>query len=1088
MLKITPPKRSCVPFVFALIPALAICFLLFLRSNNSSPAKSQIHPPHVTAEKETRTQQARYEQDSPILKNGREFISWMDKNPRGNPADEESIKLAKQRGDIMSQLVTTDPQRALDAMLPLDTYAKLPTAIRNLIEKPFSTAASLRVGIHCGEADHAPNFSVTWAGKTRRAFFAGARNDMMSKDSISISGVEIDNVAAIRADPVWILKNAEIPAAAELFGTALPTEGAATAMIAGEFVVASLSQLLLISEEMLNAESTVNPSAEREPAASLAMISAAAPIGLQKANSGWTLSDKKVLFLNLMFSDSTAAADTQSSLQSYVNSAGTSTDAMSYGAMKFSQVVVPGVLTLPNTLAHYAGVGKDQLLDDALVVAASQGIISSTDVSVWKNQYDIIGCIFPQVNAYPFSGAADLGGRHLWINGRRSFRVLIHEFGHNYGLQHASRWNENNASKIPPTPPTAANLSINTATEPRHVEYGDWFDYMGSEGEFGVMEKNRLWWIDDSKVASHVDGAGNDVTYRIYRFDEPVAASKPLLGIKAQVLSTETFWISYRGNHVNTLAHNGAHIVWQFGPDRARVLDMTPGNTANYDVILPIGQTYTDPSGMLRITPIAKGGTGGREWLDVRIVSGTIGNSSPSLTLKASPTNPVARESVRFTAMGADPDGDPLTYHWNFDDGRTVSGATSSFTHSFPLGGSFTVTAAADDGLGGYTQKSIQFEIPEPLLSFASVTPADSSPIYDVKTTSNKAFAIGAYNKLYSGPLNGPLLLASPLGAGFMLDLATDGTTIMMVGYSSSGVGAIRSSLAANPSTVTTETLPASTRDLYGIVYGNGIWVAVGSSGTILTKSGTSAWTKRVSGTTNPFTDVAFNNGVFMAVGYGPTVRTSTDGITWSTKSNPPTGFYLYQIQDSGIGFCVKMLNSFAFTNDQGATWHAQPWDRFEYRSTIWTGSAIAVIGKGRKTALDPLVAGLFGSTDGINWSFSPYPAFDTARDIARQGDQVIVAGDAGKFLTTQLVETPIPAPPTANIQPIDFTQTVQIMINSTPGQVFDIFRSKDLSSGFGLLAYESNVPAAPTGNSTIYTDTSPLPLKGFYKIERTTN
>ena len=61
-------------------------------------------------------------------------------------------------------------------------------------------------------------------------------------------------------------------------------------------------------------------------------------------------------------------------------------------------------------------------------------------------------------------------------------------------------------------------------------------------------------------------------------------------------------------------------------------------------------------------------------------------------------------------------------------------------------------------------------------------------------------------------------------------------------------------------------------------------------------------------------------------------------------------------------------------------------------------------------------------------------------------------------------------------------------MINSTPGQVFDIFRSEDLISGFGLVPYESNVPAAQSGNSTIYTDTSPLPLKGFYKIERTTN
>ena len=45
--------------------------------------------------------------------------------------------------------------------------------------------------------------------------------------------------------------------------------------------------------------------------------------------------------------------------------------------------------------------------------------------------------VFPSRPACPFAGIAEIGGKHVWINGDFSVRVLAHELGHNLGLAHA---------------------------------------------------------------------------------------------------------------------------------------------------------------------------------------------------------------------------------------------------------------------------------------------------------------------------------------------------------------------------------------------------------------------------------------------------------------------------------------------------------------------------------------------------------------------------------------------------------------------------------------------------------------------------
>jgi hypothetical protein len=54
---------------------------------------------------------------------------------------------------------------------------------------------------------------------------------------------------------------------------------------------------------------------------------------------------------------------------------------------------------------------------------------------------------------------------------------------------------------------------------------------------------------------------------------------------------------------------------------------------------------------------------------------------------------------------------------------------------------------------------------------------------------------------------------------------------------------------------------------LNGVTYGNGLFVAVGKYGTILTSPDGVTWTEQASPTGNPLFGVTYGNGLFVAVG-----------------------------------------------------------------------------------------------------------------------------------------------------------------------------------------------------------------------------
>ena len=79
---------------------------------------------------------------------------------------------------------------------------------------------------------------------------------------------------------------------------------------------------------------------------------------------------------------------------------------------------------------------------------------------------------------------------------------------------------------------------------------------------------------------------------------------------------------------------------------------------------------------------------------------------------------------------------------------------------------------------------------------------------------------------------------------------------------------------------------------LYYIIYNNGLFYAVGNSGTIIKSSDGISWSSINSGTTGHLRGIHYGNGIFVAIGSSGTIITSSDATSW-TSSTSGTSEYL---------------------------------------------------------------------------------------------------------------------------------------------------------------------------------------------------
>jgi PKD repeat protein len=89
-------------------------------------------------------------------------------------------------------------------------------------------------------------------------------------------------------------------------------------------------------------------------------------------------------------------------------------------------------------------------------------------------------------------------------------------------------------------------------------------------------------------------------------------------------------------------------------------------------------------------------------------------NQSPVISAAtATPTSGIAPLPVTFAATATDPDGDPLTYSWNFGDNGTATGASPS-PHSYTAAGTYNAVLTVTDGKGGSASRTIPISVLAP--------------------------------------------------------------------------------------------------------------------------------------------------------------------------------------------------------------------------------------------------------------------------------------------------------------------------------------------------------------------------------------
>jgi glucose/arabinose dehydrogenase len=90
----------------------------------------------------------------------------------------------------------------------------------------------------------------------------------------------------------------------------------------------------------------------------------------------------------------------------------------------------------------------------------------------------------------------------------------------------------------------------------------------------------------------------------------------------------------------------------------------------------------------------------------IRRIQFTGGNQAPNAVIQATPLSGLAPLTVTFSSVGSsDPDGDPITYNWNFGDGGTSTQANPS--HTYGSTGTFTAVLTVTDSKGAFSKAQV---------------------------------------------------------------------------------------------------------------------------------------------------------------------------------------------------------------------------------------------------------------------------------------------------------------------------------------------------------------------------------------------
>lgn len=175
-------------------------------------------------------------------------------------------------------------------------------------------------------------------------------------------------------------------------------------------------------------------------------------------------------------------------------------------------------------------------------------------------------------------------------------------------------------------------------------------------------------------------------------------------------------------------------------------------------------------------------------------------------------------------------------------------------------------------------------------------------------------------------------------------------------------------------------------KTLQSVVYGNGLYVAVGDYETIVTSNDGVVWTKRVSSSYTTYYGVTYNNGTFVVVGTSGNIMTSTDGVNWTSRSSGQTST-IYSVTYGNGKFVAAGANGMILTSTDGSNW-----DKMNSGSSEWYTGISYVNGKFVATGGGTVS----NSTDGVTWTNKLVQNSIYLHSVAYGNGKYIVVGDRG--------------------------------------------------------------------------------------------
>lgn len=312
----------------------------------------------------------------------------------------------------------------------------------------------------------------------------------------------------------------------------------------------------------------------------------------------WTNGHKKFLMIRVRFTDQTDGdLVSENVLRAGLSKVVENMPKWSYGKMTASYECTP-IIALDHDKQYYANLESSNqftMLEEARAKAAQITDFSGGHPYDTANfQFD--GAIY-NATWGDYDGLGRVGGKGIYVK-KADTGLMLHEWGHNFGLQHANGWR----------PITESPIGSGIA-----VGYVNQFSTMGitsNVGSYTTQEHLALKWLQPDNATTVTDSG----TYKIYNPDIDNLITGRRYAIKLRKFEMD-YHIEYRpswgrtNNPMSTTfgTDNGAMFILHYDQ---LLLDMTPSSKDEFkDPALLIGHSFHDPNYEVTVTPLTRGGT-----------------------------------------------------------------------------------------------------------------------------------------------------------------------------------------------------------------------------------------------------------------------------------------------------------------------------------------------------------------------------------------------------------------------------------------------------------------------------------------------